>query len=68
MLTDERYNFVKIYENSFRNNWELDAITDYGTTNTLTYGQLAERIAQLHILFKIWLQLFFWNNFNTKKF
>ncbi|MCQ2346655.1 MAG: AMP-binding protein [Paludibacteraceae bacterium] len=52
MLTDERYNFVKIYENSFRNNWELDAITDYGTTNTLTYGQLAERIAQLHILFK----------------
>ncbi len=52
MLTEERYNFVKYYERSFRNNWELEAVTDYGTDVTLTYGQLATTIAKLHILFE----------------
>ncbi len=51
MLTSEQDNLVKIYERSFRNNWSSDAITDYGTTNTLTYGQMAEQIAKLHLLF-----------------
>ncbi|MBR2265137.1 MAG: AMP-binding protein, partial [Paludibacteraceae bacterium] len=41
-----------MYQNSFRNNWDREAITDYGTTNTLTYSQLAALIARLHILFK----------------
>ena len=52
MLTSEQDNFVKMYERSFRNNWELEAITDYGTTNTLTYGRLAAQIARVHLLFK----------------
>ena len=52
MLTSEQDNFVKMYQNSFRNNWYREAITDYGTTNTLTYSQLAALIARLHILFK----------------
>ena len=52
MLTSEQDNFVKMYQNSFRNNWDREAITDYGTTNTLTYSQLAALIARLHILFK----------------
>lgn len=52
MLTSEQDNFVKIYEHSFRSNWELDAITDYGTNNTLTYAQVAEQVARLHILFR----------------
>ena len=52
MLTDLQDNFVHMYENSFKNNWNLEAITDYGTTNTLTYGQLAAQIARLHLLFK----------------
>ena len=52
MMTSEEYNFVKLYERSFRNNWSQEAITDYGTTNTLTYGELAQQIARLHILFK----------------
>ena len=52
MLTEERYNFVKYYERSFRNNWDLEAVTDYGTSVTLTYGQLATTIAKLHILFE----------------
>ena len=52
MLTSEQDNFVKMYQNSFRNNWDREAITDYGTTNTLKYSQLAALIARLHILFK----------------
>ena len=52
MLTKPEENLIKIYENSFRRNWDLDAVTDYGTTVTLTYGQIAERIAYLHLLFE----------------
>ena len=52
MLIKPEENLIKIYENSFRKNWDLEAVTDYGTTVTLTYGQIAERIAHLHLLFK----------------
>ena len=52
MMTEEKYNFVKMYERSFRENWELEAVTDYGTDVSLTYGQLAINIEKLHILFK----------------
>ena len=52
MMTEEKYNFVKMYERSLRDNWELPAVTDYGTDVTLTYGQLAINIAKLHILFE----------------
>lgn len=52
MLTQEKDNLVKIFETSFRSNWELEAVTDYGTDRTLTYGQLASVIAHLHILFQ----------------
>ena len=48
MLTKLEENLIKIYEKSFRENWSLEAITDYGTTVTLTYGQMAERIAKLN--------------------
>ena len=51
-MTEEKYNFVKIYERSFRENWDREAVTDYGTDVTLTYGQLAINIEKLHILFK----------------
>ena len=52
MMTEEKYNFVKMYERSFRENWDAEALTDYGTDVTLTYGQLAINIEKLHILFK----------------
>ena len=52
MMTEEKYNFVKIYERSFRENWDQPAVSDYGTNVTLTYGQLAINIEKLHILFK----------------
>ena len=53
MMTDEQYNFVKMYERAFRENWERLAVTDYGTNVSLTYGQLAINIEKLHILFKL---------------
>ena len=53
MMTDEQYNFVKMYERAFRENWERPAVTDYGTNVSLTYGQLAINIEKLHILFKL---------------
>lgn len=52
MLTKPEENLIKIYENSFRKNWDFGAVTDYGTSVTLTYGQMAERIACLHLLFE----------------
>ena len=52
MLTKPEENLIKIYENSLRNNWELEAVTDYGTTNTLTYAQLAENVAKVHLIFQ----------------
>ena len=52
MLSKPEENLIKIYEKSFRENWALEAVTDYGTSNTLTYAQLAENIAKLHLLFE----------------
>ena len=45
-------NFIKIYEESFSKNWELPALTNYKDHETITYGQLAEEIARLHLLFE----------------
>ncbi len=52
MMNEDKYNFVKIFERSLRENWESEAVTDYGTDVTLTYGQLAINIEKLHILFR----------------
>lgn len=46
-------NFIKLYEESFKENWELPALTDYNTAETLTYGEMAAKIARLHILFRL---------------
>lgn len=52
MLTSPQDNLVKIFESSFRENWVSEAVTDYGTSHTLTYGDLATLIAQMHVLFE----------------
>ena len=44
--------FIKIYERSFVDNWELPALTDYPTKKTMRYGDLAKRIAYVHLLFE----------------
>ena len=46
-------NIVEIYEKSFRDNWELPALTDYTEGKTTTYGQFARDIAQIHVFFKL---------------
>lgn len=45
-------NFIKLYENSFKENWDLPLYTDYGEDSTFTYGQVAEEIAKLHLIFQ----------------
>lgn len=45
-------NFIKLYENSFRENWDLPCYTDYGENNTYTYREVAREIARLHLVFK----------------
>ena len=52
MLSKPEQNLIKIYEKSLRENWASEAVTYYGTSNTLTYAQLAENIAKLHLLFE----------------
>ena len=44
-------NFIKIYEDGFKNNWDLPALTDFKINTSYTYGELAREIANLHILF-----------------
>lgn len=44
-------NFIKLYEHSFRENWDLPCYSDYGEDVNYTYGEVAEKIAQLHLLF-----------------
>lgn len=43
-------NFIQLYEKSFRENWELPAVSDYGTATHFTFGQVAEEVARLHLL------------------
>lgn len=45
-------NFIKLYQKSFIENWDLPALTDYPTGRTLSYGDLAERIAKLHMVYQ----------------
>ena len=45
-------NFIKIYERSFIENWDLPALTDYVTGKTYTYGNLATDIAKTHVFFE----------------
>lgn len=45
-------NFIKLYEESFKENWALPALTDYSKNATYTFGQVAENIARLHLVFE----------------
>ena len=48
----EIQNFIKIYEKSFIENWDLPALTEYPTGHTLSYGDLAYHIALTHLFFE----------------
>jgi len=44
-------NFIRLFEDGFRKNWELPGFSNYGEDLTLTYADIAKMIAELHILF-----------------
>ena len=45
-------NLIKMYEASFRENHALPALTDYFGKDSITYFELAEKVARLHIVFE----------------
>ena len=44
-------NFIKLYENSLREHWELPALSDYKEGTRITYADLSQKIARMHVLF-----------------
>ncbi|MDR1745906.1 MAG: AMP-binding protein [Tannerella sp.] len=45
-------NFIKLYEDSFREHWDLAALSDYGSDTTFYFKDVAYEVARLHLLFK----------------
>lgn len=45
-------NLLTIYANSFKDNWELPALTDYITGNTMSYCDFARTVARYHLFFE----------------
>ena len=45
-------NLIKIYEQSFRDNREMSALTDYFKGENFSYYELAKEVAKLHLMFK----------------
>lgn len=43
-------NFIKLYETSFRENWDLPSVSDYGTDQVFFFCDVAEEVARLHIV------------------
>ncbi|MFI3303270.1 MAG: AMP-binding protein [Rikenellaceae bacterium] len=45
-------NLIKMYEESFRNNREMTALSDYFKEESFSYYELAKEIAKIHLVFK----------------
>jgi len=45
--------FIKELERVLRESWDYPALTDFGTDNTLTYGDFAKQIAYFHTTFEV---------------
>lgn len=45
-------NFIRLFEDAFRKYWDMPAYSNYGENITLTYADVANRVARLHILFE----------------
>lgn len=43
-------NFIRLFEDSIRMNWDRPAMSDYGHAKVYTYGEVAETIEKLHLL------------------
>lgn len=44
--------FIQYFEDSFKENWDLPAMTNYETKQTFAYKDVAREITKLHVLFK----------------
>lgn len=44
--------YLNFIEHTIKNYWDSPALSDYGTSYSLTYGQMAQKIAALHIMFE----------------
>jgi len=44
-------NFIRLFENSIKENWDVPAFTDYIEEQTLTYAEVGTEVAKLHLLF-----------------
>ena len=44
--------FLSHFEHAIREYWQWPALSDYGTDYTLTYGQMANEMNRLHVLFE----------------
>jgi len=45
-------NFIRLFEDGFRKNWDLPGFSNYGENVTLTYAEIARKIAEIHLLFE----------------
>ncbi len=43
---------LKVYAQSFRDNWELPALAEYGHDQVLTYADFARDIARIHLIYE----------------
>ncbi len=45
-------NLIQLFADSFRSNWDLPGYSDFGEEKTLTYADIAKKIAKLHLVFE----------------
>lgn len=50
-MSNNDENLLQIFSSSFRKNWDLPALTEFGIGHTMTYADLSRRIASYHLLF-----------------
>ncbi|MGN0186263.1 MAG: AMP-binding protein [Paludibacteraceae bacterium] len=51
-MEENQKRFLDYFETSLQNNWNAPALEDFDSPVALTYGQMAEQIARLHVLFE----------------
>lgn len=45
-------NLIQLFEDSFRENWDSTALSEYTTSKRLTYGELARDIMRFHVFYE----------------
>lgn len=50
-MTSYNADILSVYAQNFRESWDLPAISEFGGKETMTYSEMARRIARIHLLF-----------------